>query len=101
VLNSGLLDIQRMLEEHGFTLRSFPCMPIPVQQAVQVNRLLQAQLAYNTAALAAEVAAKLPLLTPEQRAIFDAVNRALDDPQEVCDAGCKANHYVFAGYSHG
>jgi len=84
VLNAGLLDIQRMLEEHNKTLEEFPDMPIPTAPPAQPqHRLLREELAYDRTALAADVAAKLLLLTPEQRTIFDAVLQAVDGPPQV------------------
>ena len=88
VLNSGLLDIQRLLEEHNKDLSEYSGMPIPTAPpAHPQHRLLRDQLAFDRTALAADVAVKLPLLTVEQRDIFDAVIDAEADPRQVqeCD----------------
>ena len=56
VLNAGLLDKQRMLEEHHKALREFPSMPIyTAPPAHAQHRLLTDQLAYYGTALAAHL----------------------------------------------
>ena len=85
VLNAGLLDKQRMLEEHHKALREFPSMPIyTAPPAHAQHRLLTDQLAYYGTALAAHLATTLPQLTPEQRSIYDAIQHAINEPAEVC-----------------
>ena len=84
VINAGLLDIERMLQEGSHTLSHFPDMPpAEAPPAGSIPTLLREQLAYDTVRLQAEVETNLHLLTPEQLDIFTAVMSSVDNPAQV------------------
>lgn len=78
--NLALLDLDLLLGSHGRSLSRIRGMPVPSPDAVtqRVSLIEQEQGQYNPDLLRRQLEDSMPLLNPEQRAVFDAVLGALE-----------------------
>ncbi|XP_012836449.1 PREDICTED: uncharacterized protein LOC105957075, partial [Erythranthe guttata] len=77
--NYALIEIEKILQSNGKSLRNFDSMPMPLDSSMDdtENRLVLDELDYDVFAMAEELKQYLSSITDEQRRVYDAIMDAV------------------------
>ncbi|KAL6577795.1 hypothetical protein OROMI_010123 [Orobanche minor] len=80
VQNFTLAEISKLLVDNYSSLRNFDCMPIPDESIIADvgNMLILEETSYNLDEMCAEHSKLYPLLTGDQRTVYDKIMYAVD-----------------------
>ena len=96
VYNSALLSIESHLRGHNMTMKDFPDMPIPDRRSEEQlpSRLIQTELAYDVSKLRSHVGQCVNNFTIEQKAAFDRIMEAVNQPQRKVGLADFGDHCI-------
>ncbi|XP_012833445.1 PREDICTED: uncharacterized protein LOC105954317 [Erythranthe guttata] len=77
--NYALIEIEKILQSNGKSLRNFDSMPMPLDSSMDdtENRLVLDELDYDVFAMTEELKRYLSSITDEQRRVYDAIMDAV------------------------
>ncbi|XP_012841939.1 PREDICTED: uncharacterized protein LOC105962187 [Erythranthe guttata] len=77
--NYALIEIEKILQSNGKSLRNFDSMPMPLDSSMDdtENRLVLDEFDYDVFAMAEELKQYLSSITDEQRRVYDAIMDAV------------------------
>ena len=96
VYNSALLSTISHLSGHNMTMKDFPDMPIPDRRSEEQlpSRLIQTELAYDVSKLRSHVGQCVNNFTIEQKAAFDSIMEAGNQPQRKVSLADFGDHCI-------
>ncbi|XP_012856929.1 PREDICTED: uncharacterized protein LOC105976186 [Erythranthe guttata] len=77
--NYALLDIEKIMQSNGKSLRNYDSMPLPIESMLNEsgNRLVLDELEYDVFAMRDELAKYLSTITTEQNKVYDTIMSAV------------------------
>ncbi|XP_012841489.1 PREDICTED: uncharacterized protein LOC105961772 [Erythranthe guttata] len=77
--NYALLDIEKIMQSNGKSLRNYDSMPLPIESLVdeRENRLVLDELEYDVFAMRDELSKYLSTITIEQKKVYDTIMSAV------------------------
>lgn len=77
--NYTLVEVEKLLQRNGRSLKQFPPMPFPNHVSYGLNKLIQDELCYDRKSMGEEHKRLLSCLNSEQKVVYDEIMAALSE----------------------